>query len=134
MQCHAKNHTKFIQRILNGENIAKHFQDPICCNLKDSVVMTVGTSFLKIIVWAGFEFFQQFSEKSSGSDPLSIKRSTPCFNKQLVKKYPIIKLCWWISILRNSVDLLFRFYFKKIKSVYMKSNIFITPWQYSEVF
>lgn len=101
--CHAKNHTKFIQRILNGENIAKHFQDPIYCNLKDSVVMTVGTSFLKIIVWAGFEFFQQFSQKSSGSDPLNIKRSSSCFNKHLVKKYQIIKFCWWISILRNSV-------------------------------
>lgn len=114
MQCHAKNHTKFIQRILNGENIAKHFQDPICCNLKDSVVMTVGTSFLNIIVWAGFEFFQQFSEKSSGSDPLSIERSTPCFNKQLVKEYPIICVDEF-QYCETALICYFDFIFKKLK-------------------
>lgn len=63
--CHAKYDTKYIQGGWNEKNTVRHFQDRICCNLKDSVVMIVEKSLLKIIVWTGVESFQQFSKTSS---------------------------------------------------------------------
>lgn len=60
--CHAKYDTKYIQGGWNEENTVRHFQDRICCNLNDSVVMIVEKSLLKIIVWTGVESFQQFSK------------------------------------------------------------------------
>lgn len=63
--CHAKYDTKYIQGGWNEKNTVRHFQDRICCNLKDSVVMIVEKSLLKIIVSTGVESFQQFSKTSS---------------------------------------------------------------------